>query len=220
MGLLRRPTPGKRGGRTIGSALRGGCWSAVSGRGRPPSPWPGHKPGSGSAAPRPAGPAGWPGSGAADRPAELGAQIHQQPGPRTQQPVTAQTPIGPDRPHNLVVDHPLDPEPGQRPNRLTLRPPRQRSWSPPPPGPAGPADPLPRTWPAAPPPRVPQADRPRSSIASSPEPRPRLLLATDGHIPDPAWQPNQAHSSAWEVMAVATDSGLSPRVAWWWPLRA
>jgi hypothetical protein len=52
--------------------------------------------------------------------AELGAQIHQQPGPRTQQPVTAQTPIGPDRPHNLVVDHPLDPEPGQRPNRLTL----------------------------------------------------------------------------------------------------
>jgi hypothetical protein len=41
--------------------------------------------------------------------AELGAQIHQQPGPRTQQPVTAQTPIGPDRPHNLVVDHPLAP---------------------------------------------------------------------------------------------------------------
>jgi hypothetical protein len=52
--------------------------------------------------------------------AELGAQIHQQPGPRTQQPVTAQTPIGPDRAHNLVVDHPLAPEPGQRPNRLTL----------------------------------------------------------------------------------------------------
>jgi hypothetical protein len=46
---------------------RAGCWSAVSGRGRPPSPWPGHRPGSGSAAPRPAGLAGWPGSGGVDR---------------------------------------------------------------------------------------------------------------------------------------------------------
>src|SRR4030095_9075628 len=53
-----------------------------------------------------------------------------------------------------------------------------------------------------------------------PEPTPRLLLATDGHIPDPAWQPNQAPSSAWWVLAVAAGSSRSPGVAWWWPLRA
>ena len=29
-------------------------------------------------------------------------------------------PIGPDRPDDLVIDYSLDPEPGQRPNRLTL----------------------------------------------------------------------------------------------------
>ena len=29
-------------------------------------------------------------------------------------------PIGPDRPDDLLVDHPLDREPGQRPNSLTL----------------------------------------------------------------------------------------------------
>jgi len=38
--------------------------------------------------------------------------------------------------------------------------------------------------------------------------------------PRPGWQPNQAHASAWEVLAVAAGSSLSPGVAWWWPLRA
>ena len=52
--------------------------------------------------------------------AELGAQVDQQPGPNLQQPVTAQPPIGLDRPDDLLVDHPLDREPGQRPNLLTL----------------------------------------------------------------------------------------------------
>jgi hypothetical protein len=52
--------------------------------------------------------------------AELGAQVDQQPGPNLQQPVTAQPPIGPDRPDDLLVDHPLDREPGQRPHLLTL----------------------------------------------------------------------------------------------------
>jgi hypothetical protein len=49
---------------------------------------------------------------------------------------------------------------------------------------------------------------------------PRLLLATDGHIPHQSWQPNQAPSSTRSVMAVAAGSSRSPGVAWWWPLRA
>jgi hypothetical protein len=52
--------------------------------------------------------------------AELGAQVDQQPSPSTQQPVTANLPIGPDRPDDLLVDQALDREPGQRPNLLTL----------------------------------------------------------------------------------------------------
>jgi hypothetical protein len=52
--------------------------------------------------------------------AELGAQVDQQPGPSIQQPVTAELPIVPDRPDDLLVDHALDREPGQRPNLLTL----------------------------------------------------------------------------------------------------
>ena len=52
--------------------------------------------------------------------AELGAQVDQQPSPNLQQPVTAQPPIGPDRPDDLLVDLALDREPGQRPNPLTL----------------------------------------------------------------------------------------------------
>jgi anti-anti-sigma regulatory factor/anti-sigma regulatory factor (Ser/Thr protein kinase) len=52
--------------------------------------------------------------------AELGAQVDQQPGPSTKQPVTAEPPIGPDCPDDLLVDHALDREPGQRPNLLTL----------------------------------------------------------------------------------------------------
>jgi hypothetical protein len=98
----------------------GGCWSAVSGRGRPPSPWPGHKPGSGSAAPRPAGPAGWPGSGAADRRCRA-----RRPDP----PATG--PAHPAAGHSADAHRsrppaqpgrrsPPGPEPGQRPNRLTL----------------------------------------------------------------------------------------------------
>jgi anti-anti-sigma regulatory factor/anti-sigma regulatory factor (Ser/Thr protein kinase) len=51
---------------------------------------------------------------------KLGAQIHQQPGPSNEQSVTAQLPMGPDRPDDLLVDHPLNCEPGQRPNLLTL----------------------------------------------------------------------------------------------------
>jgi hypothetical protein len=50
--------------------------------------------------------------------AELGAQVDQQPGPNLRQPVTAQLAIGPDRPDDLLVDQPLDREPGQRPNLL------------------------------------------------------------------------------------------------------
>jgi hypothetical protein len=52
--------------------------------------------------------------------AELDAQVDQQPGPSTQEPVTGELPIGPDRPDELLVDLPLDREPGQRPNLLTL----------------------------------------------------------------------------------------------------
>jgi hypothetical protein len=37
-----------------------------------------------------------------------------------EQPVTAQPPIAPDRPDDLVVDHPLDREPGQRTNLEAL----------------------------------------------------------------------------------------------------
>jgi anti-anti-sigma regulatory factor/anti-sigma regulatory factor (Ser/Thr protein kinase) len=51
---------------------------------------------------------------------ELGAQVDQQPGPGTQQPITAELPLGPDRPDDLLVDHALDGEPGQRPDHLTL----------------------------------------------------------------------------------------------------
>ena len=51
---------------------------------------------------------------------ELGAQVDQQPGAGIEQPVTVQPPLGPDRPDNLVVDHALDGEPGQRPDLLTL----------------------------------------------------------------------------------------------------
>lgn len=51
---------------------------------------------------------------------ELGAQVDQQPSPSAQQPVTAQPPIAPDRPDDLLVNHALDREPGQRPNLLTL----------------------------------------------------------------------------------------------------
>ena len=52
--------------------------------------------------------------------AELGAQVDQQPSPSIQQPVTANLPIDPDRPDDLLVDQALDREPGQRPNLLTL----------------------------------------------------------------------------------------------------
>ena len=51
--------------------------------------------------------------------AELGAQVDQQPGPNLQQPVTAQPPVAPDRPDDLLVDHLLDREPGQQANLLT-----------------------------------------------------------------------------------------------------
>src|SRR4029453_3946984 len=81
---------------------------------RPPARWSGHRPGSGRAAPPPAGPGGWRGTGVEIVAAELGAQVDQQPGPNLQQPVTAQPPIGPDRPDALLVDHPLDREPGRR----------------------------------------------------------------------------------------------------------
>jgi hypothetical protein len=52
--------------------------------------------------------------------AELDAQVDQQPGSNIQEPVTSELPIGPDRPDDLLVDLPLDREPGQRPNPLTL----------------------------------------------------------------------------------------------------
>jgi hypothetical protein len=54
------------------------------------------------------------------RPWELLAQVDQQPSPSIQQPVTGELPIGPDRPDDLLVDLPLDREPGQRPNLVTL----------------------------------------------------------------------------------------------------
>ena len=51
---------------------------------------------------------------------ELGAEVDQQLGPGVQQPVTAELPLSPHRPHDLLVDHALDREPGQRPDLLTL----------------------------------------------------------------------------------------------------
>jgi hypothetical protein len=51
---------------------------------------------------------------------ELGAPGRPATGPEHQQPVTGQSLIGPDRPDDLVVDHLLDREPGQRPTLGTL----------------------------------------------------------------------------------------------------
>jgi hypothetical protein len=51
---------------------------------------------------------------------ELGAPGRPATGPEHQQPVTGQLLIGPDRPDDLVVDHLLDREPGQRPTLGTL----------------------------------------------------------------------------------------------------
>lgn len=48
--------------------------------------------------------------------AELGAEVDEQPGPRAQEPVTAQSPLGPDGPHDLLVDYSLKREPGHWPN--------------------------------------------------------------------------------------------------------
>jgi hypothetical protein len=45
---------------------------------------------------------------------ELGTQLDQEPGLGAEQLVTAQLPIGPDRPHHLLIDPPLQREPGQR----------------------------------------------------------------------------------------------------------
>jgi anti-anti-sigma regulatory factor/anti-sigma regulatory factor (Ser/Thr protein kinase) len=51
---------------------------------------------------------------------ELGAQIDQEPGPVGQPRVTAEPARGPDGTDDLLVDHALDREPGQRPDRSAL----------------------------------------------------------------------------------------------------
>ena len=47
-------------------------------------------------------------------------EVDQQLGPRAQEPVAGQLPIAPDRAHHLLLDHPLDPEPGQRPHPVAV----------------------------------------------------------------------------------------------------